>query len=147
MKKQAKLIEKGIIKEAFVIFDDCLDDPGEFKSAALKKLSTQCRHYHITLIMSTQYPNCLPSRLRANCMSVFIFYSDNKNTLESLYNSYGQVFETYNDFKSFVLSKTGDYKFIYFNKMKTSEGGINDYKVMRCPPTIPRFHIKFNTKL
>src|SRR5687768_9029128 len=63
MNKQAKLIEKGIIKEAFVIMDDCLDDPGEFKSAALKKLSTQCRHYHITLIMSTQYCNALPSRM------------------------------------------------------------------------------------
>ncbi len=99
--------------------------------------------------MSTQYPNALPSRMRSNAMAVFIFYTDTKNSLESLYNSYGQnkKFETYNDFKSFVLSKTGDYRFIYFNKMKSIDGGLDDYKVMRCPAKIPKFKIKFDTKL
>ena len=33
--------EKEIINEAFVIFDDCIDDPDQFKSKALKRLTTQ----------------------------------------------------------------------------------------------------------
>lgn len=148
MNIQAKLIEKGIKKNAVVIFDDCLDDPNEFKSVALKKLSTQLRHYNITLIFSTQYSNAIPSRMRANTMNVFIFHTDNKNSLEALYNSYGQQFESYNEFKNYMLTKTGNYKFIFFNKMKSNGKSIEDnFRIYRAPVKIPHFKIKFNTKI
>ncbi len=143
---QAKLIEKGVKKNAFVIFDDCIDDPNQFNSPVLKRLCTQLRHYNITVIFSTQYCNALPSRMRTNAMSVFMFYTDTKNNLEALYNSFGQSFETYNDFKSFLLSHTGNYKFIYFNKMKSNNQKDN-YIVMKCPPKINKFKIKFNNKI
>ncbi len=79
MNIQEKLVKKNKIKKSFVIFDDCLDDEGEFQSRALKRLSTQLRHYHITLIMSTQYTNLLPARMRTNAMIVIIFQSRYRN--------------------------------------------------------------------
>ena len=144
---QAKLIGEGKKKSAFVIFDDCIDDDKEFSSPTLKRLTTQLRHY-LTVIFSTQYCNAIPSRMRTNAMCVFMFHTDTKNSLEALYNSYGQAFETYNDFKKFILEKTSaKYNFIYYNKMQNDNSLENNYKVYRCPAKIPSFKIKFNNKL
>ena len=140
---QEKLVSKGKIREAFVIFDDCLDDPNEFTSPALKRLSTQLRHYHITVIFSTQYCNLLPTRMRANAMIVIIFQTDTKNSLEALFNSYGQKFDTYNDFKNYVMKNLGKYKFIYYNKDNQEKKLSDVYKVMMAPEKIPKFKILF----
>lgn len=139
MQKQAKLIEQKIIKQAFVVFDDCLDDEKEFSSSALKQLTTQCRHYNITVIFSTQYSASIPSRMRTNAMSVFIFYTDTKNNLLNLYESYGQKFETYNDFKDFVIKNTQNHQFLFFNKM----GDKQVFRILKCPPKIPYFKINY----
>jgi hypothetical protein len=56
MKLQKENHKKRIKTSAFVIFDDCLDDADQFTSSFIKKLSTQLRHYNITIIISTQYP-------------------------------------------------------------------------------------------
>lgn len=145
MKIQAKV---GKRKSAYVIFDDCIDDPEEFKSPVLKKLSTQLRHYNITIIFTTQYCNALPPRMRSNAMNIFMFHTDNKNSLEALYNSFGQAFESYNEFKKYIMDKTSvKYNFIYYNKMLNDNSLENNYKVYRCPAKIPSFKIKFNNKL
>lgn len=140
---QAKLVDEGIEKNAFVIFDDCLDDPNEFKSLVLKRLTTQLRHYRITVIFSTQYCNSLPSRMRTNAMSCFMFQTDTEVSLKALFNSYGQKFDSFNDFRKFLMKNTGDFKFIYYNKLET--GKITDsYQVMKCPDIIPKFKLSFN---
>lgn len=149
MNIQAKLVEKGITKHAYCILDDCLDDPKEFTSPVLKRLTTQCRHYNITVIFSTQYCNSLTSRMRTNAMSVFIFNSSTRNNTEALYNSYGQLFDNYNDFKTYLNSNLGDYKFIYYNKMKTKPSDKLDdiYGIYKAPGKIPNFKLKINSKL
>ena len=86
--------------------------------------------------------------MRTNAMCIFMFYTDTKSSLEALYNSYGQVFETYNDFKQFILSKTSTkYNFICYNKMQNDNSLKNNFKVYRCPPKISTFKIKINNKL
>lgn len=143
MDMQEKLISEGEVYECFVIFDDAIDDENLFTSKALKRLSVQCRHYHISVFFCTQYPNMLPPRMRTNCMIVVIFQTHTEVALKALYKSYGQHFETFNDFKTFVMANTGDHKFIYYKK-NTGERDINNlYKVMLCPKKIPEFKIKF----
>jgi hypothetical protein len=112
--------ENEITKQAFCIFDDCLDDPKQVTSSVLKRLTTQLRHYNITVIMSTQYPQSLPSRMRANAMSV-LFNSNNHNALKCLYESFGQAFPKFDDFKQYLFTNTIDHQFIYYNKMKPTE--------------------------
>ncbi len=143
---QAKLIEKGIIKEVIVIFDDCIDDPNQFTSKALKRLCTQLRHYHITVIFSTQYCNAIPPRMRTNSMGCFIFKTDTEVSLKALFESYGQKFETYKQFKKYLMDATGDYKFVYYDKSKSGEIG-DMYQVMKCPEKIPKFKLVFRNKI
>lgn len=144
LKEKAKPLSKRKYKEAVVIFDDCLDDPGEFCSEALKKLSTQLRHYHITLILSTQYCNLLPPRIRTNAMIVMIYQSDTKANLESMYDSFGQRFDSYKEFKNYVIDNLEEkYRFIYYDKLTEEKEIDKVYQVMICPPKIPKFKLKF----
>ena len=72
---QANLVKKGVIKEAYVIFDDVIDSK-TFNSPILKRLCTQLRHYHITCILSTQHVTAIGPLFRNNCMNVAIFKTD-----------------------------------------------------------------------
>lgn len=147
MKKQENLVKKGITRPCVVIFDDCLDDPGEFSSEPLKKLATQLRHYNITLIMSTQYCNLLPPRIRSNAMIVIMYQSDTKANLESMYESFGQRFDTYREFKNYVIGNLEEkYRFIYYDKNSEEKDIGKIYQVMMCPKHIPKFKLKFKSK-
>lgn len=139
MKLQKNNLSKGIHTSAFVIFDDCLDDADQFTSKSLKKLSTQLRHYNISLIISTQYPHLVPPRFRANAMySLFFNIGSGVRELEALYNAYGQRFNNYNEFKQFYYNNIADHKFIMYNK------DLDKYITYRCPEKIPDFKFKYN---
>lgn len=139
---QKKLIKKGVIKEAFVIFDDCIESD-QFQCATLKNLCTQLRHYHITVIFATQYANIIPTWMRTNAMAVVIFQSDSECNLKALFQSYGQGFGKFDSFRKYIATNLGNYKFIYYNKKTTEKELPKKYPVMICPPKIPIFKVKF----
>jgi len=144
MNIQAEAIANGQNTHAFVIFDDAIDGEKQWNSSYLKKLCTQLRHYNITVIISTQHINAIPPRYRSNAMNIFMFGGGGRMQLESLFQSYGQQFDRYNDFKDYVIENTGDYRFIYHNRYEKSLPNPKDnFHVMKCPNKIPRFKIKF----
>jgi hypothetical protein len=70
-----------------------------------------------------------------------------KQALKALYESYGQLFDSYNNFKKYLLGNTGNYQFIWFNARNgvvTIDGW---YQIMKCPETIPDFKMKFKKKI
>ncbi len=146
MNIQAKLVKKGIKKNCWVIFDDCLFD-GQFKSKPFLRLSTQLRHYNITCIISTQYPQIIKPQFRNNCFQVGMFKTSTMNALQALYTSYGMEFETFNDFKKYLNDSTNQkYNFVWFDK--TIEGDIKKkYQVSRCPKKINNFMLEYNTEI
>lgn len=147
MNIQANLIDaRGPKKEAFVVFDDCID-PKQFKDPKLKELCTQLRHYHITVIFATQYANILPTWLRANAMAVVIFRTDSECNLKALYQSYGQLFNNFNEFKNYVMQNLGNYKFIYYDKRHVNQDIDETYRIMLAPAKIPKFKLKANKLL
>lgn len=148
MNIQGKIVEKkGLDKtpHSFIILDDCLYDANQFNSPVLKKLCTQLRHFNITCIFSSQYCNAISSVIRANAMSVFIFKSFTKRNTDSLFESYGQAHDNSQDFKAYLNENTGDYKFIFYNKMEiTKDNPLSAYHVLKCPSKIPKFKINYN---
>ena len=143
---QQELISKNIIKEAYVIFDDCIEKE-QFSSETLKQLTIQLRHFHITLIFATQYANLVPTRMRSNCMGTFIFATDSECNLKALYASYGQQFNNYQDFKNYLIKNTGNHKFLYYSKKHTSDDLCSTYRVMICPAKIPKFKLKIKSSI
>jgi Cdc6-like AAA superfamily ATPase len=139
MNLQAGLVQQGITKEAFVVFDDVIDVK-TFNSPALRRLTTQLRHYRITCILSTQYPNALPPIFRSNSMNVALFRTDSRIALKALWEAYGQKY-TEREFKDYLLSQTKDYAFLFVDKKKDT------WETMKCPETIKPFKLRFNTKI
>lgn len=151
---QRKRVEKKQkVKHAFIIFDDSLDGP-QFNSIVLKKAILQLRHYYITVFMSSQYTNLIPGRFRSTAYGIFIFHNDTKINLNAMFESFGQRFDSYNDFKNFILANLEKHhSFIYYNKQLISDERLKKltddekiqflFKVMMCPAKIPEFRIKF----
>jgi hypothetical protein len=125
---------------AFVLFDDCISDSKQWNSPVLLDAITQCRHFHLWIILSTQSINKIPNAMREGAFQVAIFYTDTKRSLEAAYESYGQDFESFQSFKQFLQNHTGQYRFLFKNKCKDGE---DDWKVFRCPPHIPRFQLNY----
>jgi hypothetical protein len=76
-----------------------------------------------------------------------MFNITGKRALEALYESYGQQFDTYTDFKKYLLENTANYQFIWDdarNGESTIEGR---YQIVHCPEKIPKFQMKFKTKI
>jgi hypothetical protein len=139
MKLQKDNLAKNIKTSAFVIFDDCLDDEDQWTSKSLKKLTTQCRHYNISVIVSTQYPNLVPPRMRSNSMySIFFNIGSGVAELEAIYRAYGQKFKNYGDFKDYYYKNIQNHKFIQYDNDK------EEYLVYRCPEKIPKFNFTFS---
>ena len=139
MKIQKDNLKKNKQTQAFVIFDDALDDKDQFTSIPLKKLSIQLRHYNISLIISTQYPHLVPPRIRSNAMySVFFDSGSGVTELDALYNAYGARFKNFQEFKEFYYKNIDNHKFIMYNKDQ------DEYLVYRCTENIPSFNFKFN---
>ena len=107
MNLQASIPEKKM-PCAFVIFDDCLNSPKQWNSKPLISLCTQLRHYKVFVIMSTQWCNLIHPTIRSNCFGSFIFFIDGKNQLKSLFENYGQCFNSFNDFKKYMFANTGN---------------------------------------
>lgn len=139
MNKQKDLIKNRIKKEAFVILDDCLDRD-MFNSKWFQRLATQLRHYHITAIISTQYPNALPPKYRTNCMSTVIFRTNTNVALKALWESYGQYYK-FNEFRELVMKSTGNYQFLYYNKKESDP--TKQYQCMKAPSVIKPFKMKY----
>lgn len=125
---------------AFVLFDDCISDPKQWNSPVLLDAITQCRHWRLWVILSTQYINKIPPSMREGAFQVALFYMDTKRSLEAAYESYGQDFEDFQSFKRFLQSKTGDHRFLFKDKCTNGE---DTWKVFRCPPHIPRFVLEY----
>lgn len=101
-KLQEKLIKEGKMPAAFVIFDDCLYDK-IWNDPVLLSLCTQLRHYNVTCIISTQYPNAIPPSIRTNAFTVSIFQMTTHRALQALFESFGQLFENYNAYKDYIF--------------------------------------------
>jgi hypothetical protein len=143
MEIQKNAVERGIKKNAYLIFDDCLFGK-QFKSEPFQQLMTQLRHYNIYCIISTQYPNAIPPLFRANAFQVAMFYNSTKRALTALYENYGQLFDSYDQFKKFLIKSTGNYQFLFYETQGKSVNVLERYRVMKAPEKIPKFTLKVN---
>lgn len=104
-----------------MIFDDAIDDPDEFKSKALEKLSVQLRHYDITLFFSTHYCNAL-TRMRAPWVSLYFIQIIKivRKLKYVLCHVYAPVVNHWiiPTIKDYVENKTGDHFPIKWNQLE-----------------------------
>lgn len=68
--------------------------------------------------------------IRENAFQVCIFASDTERSLKSLYESYGQKFEKFADFKDYIMANTGNFQFIFYNRNEMDKG--KQYQILKA---------------
>jgi hypothetical protein len=94
--KLAKMKEAGVIKDfeyVLVILDDVISDPIIRNDPMLIKSFTEGRHFHLTVMLVSQYPKAVNTRVRGNSDFAFIFRTSSPAQLESLYEDFGGPLE------------------------------------------------------
>jgi NhaP-type Na+/H+ and K+/H+ antiporter len=98
--------ETGQVIENFIIFDD-LQGVLNTQDNTLNSLFSTFRHYGSSIFLSCQYMNQAASTtLRENTQYAICFNSKTENTIKSLFQSFGQLFDNYNEFKKHFLNAT-----------------------------------------
>lgn len=140
--KHAALIKDGHSPSGFVIFDDCLFGK-QWHDAEFLSLVTQLRHYNITCIISCQYPQAVPPVIRTNAFQVMSFAMGSQAALKAMYASYGQIFDSYEQFKTYMNESTGDHQFVMYDARNGTTTVAGRYSIMKAPATIPKFKVRF----
>jgi hypothetical protein len=57
------------------------------------------------------------------------------------------MFDSYTDFKKYLLENTGNHNFVYYDARNGATTLDERYKVMKCPEKIPKFKIQPRNKI
>jgi hypothetical protein len=109
-KEKKKNENKDINTKAFIVMDDCLASKGEWaKDQTVAELLMNGRHYHITYILTMQFPLGIKPELRCNFDYVFLLANDNISDQKRLYEHYAGIFPNFEAFKQVFAQLTADY--------------------------------------
>jgi hypothetical protein len=140
--RQVLMLQIDVPKEerplVFIYFDDCISDFQQ-EDKVLMEAVTQTFHYNIFIMITTQSINKIPNYVRENAFQVILFKLFSKGQINAAFDSYGQDFDSVNDFKNEVNNKLGDHVFAFINRHK---GGT--WRFCKCPPPpLPTFEFKY----
>ncbi len=90
--QKTQIEANGSAPRAFLILDDLLSQKA-FSSQTFINLSTQFRHFNISIIISTQYIYRLSPTFRESASHAVIFKQTTMRSITALYESYGSRFE------------------------------------------------------
>jgi len=111
VKAQEKQYGKSNIDpNAFVILDDCLYDNSWTKDTNMRTFFMNGRHYHVLLIITSQYSLGIPPNLRCNIDFVFILRENIINNRKRLYDNYAGMFPTFEVFCQVMDQCTENYE-------------------------------------
>lgn len=100
------------------LFDDIIDDQRYYRSAALKKLFTQSRHYNASLWFSTQEYKAVYPTFRKQISDLIFFVPDNQAELEAICKEQNISGLKTRDFERFIMDLF-DKKYVFCVIRKT----------------------------
>lgn len=130
----------SINPEAFLIFDDVLDDTKWCTNTDIKFIFYNGRHAQITFFLCMQHPMGIPPSLRTQADYVFIFNDENIENRQKIYKQYCGMFPSFAIFNKVMRQLTGDYRCIVIDNTNQFAKNINE-KVFwyKAPNKIPPF--------
>ena len=141
--QKTQIEANGSAPRAFLILDDCLSVKA-FNSQTFLSLSTQFRHYNISIIVATQYIYRVPTTFRECATHAAMFKQTTMRSITALYESYGSSFNSVKEFAKYLADNLGDYKFILFYSNSNREKIEDLYPVFKAPDKIPQFRYDFD---
>jgi hypothetical protein len=128
----------------FIYVDDDVSEKNMFEDEYIIDAATMYRQYNVLFIIATQYVNKVSTTVRECASQVGLFKMDSKRSLEAAYESYGQEFEDFNDFRDWLNKATTPgtlHNFCWKNKMEDKP-----WEILRAPANIPKFRLDYGRK-
>lgn len=100
---------------AFIILDDCTDDPKVFNKPLQQAMYKKGRHWKMLYILSLQYAMDVKPVIRTNVDGIFILREPLLKNRESLYKNYASVIPTFNLFCELMDQLTDDFCALYIH--------------------------------
>jgi hypothetical protein len=109
-RKNYKKKGKYVDSRALIIMDDCLAQKGSWmKDQPISELLFNGRHYHITYILTMQYPLGITPELRGNFDYIFLMADNFQSNLKRMYDHYAGMFPTFDSFKQIFAALTANF--------------------------------------
>jgi hypothetical protein len=105
---------------AFIVIDDCTDDPRIFNKPLQNNMYKKGRHYKCMYILSLQYAMDVPPQIRTNIDGTFILREPLESVREKLYRNFASIIPTYDLFCTLMDQLTEDYHAIYIHNATRS---------------------------
>ena len=122
-------IGKNTNTKAFIVMDNCLADKGNWqKDSMISELLFNGRHYHVSYLLTMQYPLGIKPELRHNFDYVFLFRDENFSNQKRMYEHYAGIFPDFETFRQVFLQLTSNGCMVIIN-IGIGNGNIFD-KVM-----------------
>lgn len=141
-----KKMEQKDIEPSFILFDD-IQGLLSNSDPSLTQLVSNHRHFKISVFFCFQYIYGRGSTpvLRECTTMAFLFNSKGKRTLEALYENFGQLFDSFKEFKDYYLACTKEKHtaMLYVQDVDNKE---ENYLQFKAPSPQQMKHVK-NIKL
>ena len=92
-----------------LIMDDCMSDKKWLKDPNITELFFNCRHHHLSFILTMQYAVGIPPEMRSNFDYIFLLAEDTINNRKKLYEHYAGMFPTFDIFQQVFSDLTDNY--------------------------------------
>ena len=126
-----KELDPKDIEPSFIIFDD-IQGVLNSNDPVLTSLNACHRHFKISIFYCFQYIYGRGSTpvLRECTTYAFLFNSKGKRTLEALYENFGQLFDSFDEFKEYYLACTKEpyTAMLYIQDIDSKEDNYFQYK-------------------
>ena len=139
MKKKNKKVQPN-----FMVFDDC---QGILSSQTpfMQNFFATFRHFNINIFIACQYltgRNSISPIMREQTNYCLMFKSKTRRTLENLYESYGQLFDSLELFTQYFFKATQEpfSCMVYFEREDDVD---KNYITIMAPKNIPKLAFKF----
>jgi hypothetical protein len=127
---------------AFLILDDMLGQI-PWETGIIIHMLSNYRHYGLSIFIATQYIYKISPTTRTVADYVFIWGQDNKRSYDAIYDSFGLMFEDYNDFKRTLDAITEvEFQCMIYRKDKRKKE--ERYGYYKAPDDIPEVKFDFS---
>jgi hypothetical protein len=126
--------KEGSIEPNFIIFDDLIGVLNNQTEWFVNFCGT-VRHFNTSVFIAVQYltgRNAISPIMREQTTHAILFNSRTRNTLDNLYQSYGGLFPSFNEFKDYFL-KTTDEKYTAMLYKEDIDELENNYIPIKSP--------------
>ena len=114
-KERAK-IGKTTNTKAFIVMDNCLVNKKDRSYQMISELLFNGRHYHVSYLLTMQYPLGIKPELRCNFDYIFLFKDESLSNQKRMYEYYAGIFPNFESFRQVFLQLTSDGCMVIINR-------------------------------